>query len=240
MNERWIIEAGQVVGCPIGTEIEVERDDGEWRIVKPGVGVMARLDPRTAHFTTTDDEDDRMSIHAPTEGLDLRLVRSRPAPGVDGPPPTTLIRTYRAPAADAAVAAFETDVPLLEQRGYSIVSQSWAEPRRPGVILGVLAALFAFTALFGFLSSAWIFAIVLSAIALLCGIAYSTGPAIGALTVTYGLRAGMPAVGADVSAEGSPSLAAGDRMRQLEQLRTDGLISADEYSAKRAEIFATL
>ena len=231
MTELWRIVAGQVVGCPVGSEIELERDDAELRFIKPGVGLMARFDVGKAQIESS-DHDRALSIRIPSEGLDVRLERSEPVVA-DENPPATLIRTYRSTTADAASAQFSTDLAVLQRQGYSVVSQIWADPPGAGIVSGVLAALCTFAAFcFLVLFQSLFFLLVFGAIAAVFAVQSLPRTNEGTLAVTYTL--GEPSRPAPSSASSS------DRLRELDRLRSDGLISTAEYDAKRAEIIASL
>jgi hypothetical protein len=167
---------------------------------------------------------------APTQAVD------------DGP---TITRSYPAEGPADASRAFIEDAERLSAGGYRPASQLWADPDRSsatairvgGVIVALVSLLFLPAPMFTILLL--LFAAVLF---------YVGGASVGdgTLTVTYERVAEAPAEvrapSTDPSTLPPADVADGARRRLLElaQLRDEGLITPDEYAAKRAGILAGL
>jgi hypothetical protein len=143
-----------------------------------------------------------------------------PAPGDDEPRVLrrVVVRVYAAPQQSDAVAAFQSDSSELAEYGYRPVSQSWAQGQWDAGAW--IIALLLCVVLIGFLVFAYMLIVKPD----------------GTLTVTYQL--------AETSAPqepGPPSSASiRERIAQLDDLRAAGVISDEEYAAKRAKIIDAL
>jgi hypothetical protein len=136
-----------------------------------------------------------------------------------------LVRVYEAPQQQDAVAAFQLEATKLADDGYRPGSQSWAQGEWG---CGAwLVALLLCLVLVGIL--VFIFMIIVH-------------PA-GCLTVTYELSGGSMATEAQVFAgatdAGSQS-SVRDRLAQLDDLHGSGVVTDEEYAAKRARILDQL
>jgi hypothetical protein len=164
------------------------------------------------------------------------------APGENGP---TLTRSYLARTPADASRAFTSDADGLLARGYRPASQFWADPdRSTATAIRVGGVLIALASLL-FLAAPYVTLLLLA----LAGALFIIGAASvgeGSLNVTYerahdaGGQA-VPSAGdrADESRD-EAVVAARRRLQGLVQLRDDGLISPDEYEAKRSAILAGL
>jgi hypothetical protein len=160
----------------------------------------------------------------------------------DGP---TITRSYPAEGPADASRAFIEDAERLSARGYRPASQFWADPDRSsatairvgGVIVALVSLLFLPAPMITIL-------LLLFAAALFFIGGASVGD--GALTVAYervaDAAAETQAPSTDPSAQPPADVADGAKRRLLElaQLRDEGLITPDEYAAKRAGILAGL
>jgi hypothetical protein len=91
----WRVASGRVVGCPVGTLVEVSEDATAWRIGKPGVGVMQTL----CKATTTERHDgDDLVLSDSDEHIEVRLSPEPNPPGLGD-----LTATIAAPIDVAAV-----------------------------------------------------------------------------------------------------------------------------------------
>ena len=206
-------------------------------------------DPRQAALYTAGgmvwvEPQDPAGLGRLKEGL--ALARPHPAPGAlplpwgSGDPPATLIWTYQATSLADATGLFQEEAATLSGPGYAPSAQSWAGSDRTGALVASLLG--GATALFGILfldvGTGILLLVVGVAIAL---IALAASPSGGSLTVTYAMR---DLVGG--SAPAAPSLAAAPapsgeqairaRLTNLDELHRDGLVTDDEYTARRSEI----
>lgn len=127
--------------------------------------------------------------------------------------PLTLVRSYGGTSHDEAVLWFQSEAGELAQYGYEPTSQSWAENQGgPGVMSVVMFGAFA---------------------------APKRGAG-GTLTVTYGRREAAH-IAAGQSESGSPvATSIPDLIHALGGLRDQGLLSEDEFQAKKRELLARL
>jgi hypothetical protein len=131
--------------------------------------------------------------------------------------PSTVVRTYSGKQ-QAATAAFQGEATVFARHGYVVTSQSWA-PGSWGAGAWLLALL--------------LFLVLLGVLIFLYMLIVKPD---GTLTVTYTREARAPTP----SASPAVTTAAADRLSQLANLRDQGLITSEEYEAKRAEIVAEL
>jgi hypothetical protein len=140
-----------------------------------------------------------------------------PAPQ-GGRPPPILVRIYRARQQSDAVTQFQNDVAFLAKWGYRPISQSWAQGQWGAGTF--LVALLLAVVLIGLLIFAYMLIVKPD----------------GTLTVTYEL--------ADAAAPRRPeppaSASVRERLAYLDDLHTSGVISDEEYAAKRAKILDAL
>lgn len=131
----------------------------------------------------------------------------------DAPKPATIVRTYRGRNQEDAVAVMRPDVEWLAGQGYVVSAQSWA----PGAYGcgAFLVALLLFIILVGIL--VFIYMIFVKPD--------------GTLTVTYTLR-DQPVATAAVT--GPPDAMAS--LEALGKLRDTGVLTPEEFEAKKAEI----
>jgi len=130
----------------------------------------------------------------------------------------TVVRSYRG-RQQAATGKYQADAVALARYGYRPVSQSWAPGQyRPADFIG---AVFLCLFLIGFL--------IFVAMVLV-------KPA-GTLTVTYGLLEPSALLG---SAAQQGSLGLNGALVQLAQARDAGLVSQQEFDAKRSEVLARI
>jgi hypothetical protein len=142
----------------------------------------------------------------------------------------TFTRTYAAPNPAEASRAFTADAEVLLKRGYRPASQFWVDPdRSTATALRVGAVLVGLVSLL-FLPVPMV-TILLLAFAAVLFIMGEAAVGKGSLNVTYE-RLG------DAAAEPGDELVVDARRRLLglAQLRDEGLITADEFEAKRAAI----
>jgi hypothetical protein len=135
-----------------------------------------------------------------------------------------LVRVYRGAQQSDVVRAFQRDAAELAKSGYQPMSQSWAAGQWG--CGGFLIALLLCFVLIGFL--VFVYMLVVR-------------PA-GTLTVTYGSQAAAaPATTYVAQPETAPtSSELMDRLRQLQAAHQAGLISDDEFAAKRGEMLRGL
>jgi hypothetical protein len=148
-----------------------------------------------------------------TELLARGIATGREALGSELP--ITVTRQYRGQQTEAA-AAMARDAEGMARQGYTPTSQSYSEG--------------------SWGCGAWFLAFL--AVVLLVGLIALVYMAVnkpdGVLTVTYERRAAPAAPAAPAAA--SPS----DRLRDLDKLRSEGLLTDEEYAAKRSEIISAL
>jgi hypothetical protein len=163
------------------------------------------------------------------------------APAEDGP---TFTHTYPAATPAEAGRAFTEDAERQLARGYRPASQFWADPDRStatafraGGVIVILASL-----LFLAIPIITILMLALAGLLFLMG---SLAVGDGSLTVTYAqtgehAEAQGPAGG---ESAGPPDPVVADarvRLHRLAALRDEGLITPDEYEARRSAILAAL
>ncbi len=134
-----------------------------------------------------------------------------------GGPPSTLTRTYHGNAS-AASAQMQADAATLAQYGYVPVSQSYA-PGQWGCA-SFLVALVLCIVLIGFL--VFIYMLIVKPD--------------GTLTVVYELRSPAREPTHAAPAQGLAVGTVAERLHQLDALRNGGLITDDEYAARRTRI----
>jgi hypothetical protein len=145
-----------------------------------------------------------------------------PYAGLVADSPPTVVRTYRGAQQADTAAVFQKDAAELAKYGYAPTSQSWAQGQWG--CGAFLVALLLCIVLIGIL--VFIYMLIVK-------------PE-GTLTVTYA-KAAVPASEphpADASAIGPPTLS--DRLAQLDAARASGLVTPEEYEAKRAEVLKDL
>ena len=144
-------------------------------------------------------------------------------------------KTYRARTQTDAVKEFQADASILARAGWAPTTQLWAQGGRstagviwliiaaPIILLGVLTVLL--------FPAAGLVLLVVGGIFVLIG---NTGRSSGELSVTFERRSpAEPAVSATTT---SPEARPG----QLDSMRESGLISDEEYAAKRSDILKPL
>ena len=167
-----------------------------------------------------------------------------PSPDASGDGPT-IARSYAARTPAEASRAFTEEAERLAARGYRPALQFWADPdRSAGTAIRVGGVLVALVSLL-FLPVP-IITILLLAVAAFLFVLGGSSAGDGTLTVTYE-RAVDPAVEVQTPAPGAAAELPDDvtvetrsRLLGLAQLRDDGLITPDEYAAKRAGVLAEL
>jgi len=128
--------------------------------------------------------------------------------------PAMLIRTYGGRSNDEAVRAFQSDAAMLARYGYEPTSQSWAESQR-GPSAGSVVLWGAFAA--------------------------SKRRGGGTLTVTYRRVLPAPPVAvAQVAPAGPSTVSIPDQIRALGELRDQGLLTSDEFEAKKRELLSRM
>jgi hypothetical protein len=75
MAEQWRLDQGYVVGCAIGTQITLEREGGEIRLLRPPVGLVLRL---PAVSTQQESSGDQLRLINKDESIDITLTRVGP------------------------------------------------------------------------------------------------------------------------------------------------------------------
>lgn len=142
-------------------------------------------------------------------------------PEPSGLEPSTIIRSYTGKTQADAVAEFEEDAAQLARAGYFPTGQSWAQGQWG--CGAFLIALLLCVLLIGILI--FIYMLVVKPT--------------GTLTVTYVRReresAALPKE--QINAQPGSGL---DRLRNLEQAKAAGLITNEEYAAKRAQVIEDL
>jgi hypothetical protein len=163
-------------------------------------------------------------------------------PAEDGP---TTTRSYAAQSPADASRAFTADAEVLLARGYRPASQFWADPDRStatairvgGALVALLSLLFL---------AAPIVTILLLAFSALLFIVGASAVGEGSLNVTYarvgdpGAEAGASAVDESAEHPDAGVVEARRRLLGLSQLRDEGLITPDEFEAKRSAIVSGL
>jgi hypothetical protein len=150
-----------------------------------------------------------------------------------GPPPLpdarplapTLVRVYRGKQQQDAVRRFEMDAARLSDLGYDPVGQSWASGQWGAGAF--LLAVVLFFLLIGILIFLYLLIVKPE----------------GTLTVTYRLRDTTPAFGpapAPISMPGTVSPPLAVRLGQLDEAYRQGLITEQEYLAKRQGLLSNL
>ena len=145
-----------------------------------------------------------------------------PYPAIVAGEPPTLVRTYRGSQQANTEAAFRSDAAELAKYGYAPTTQSWAQGQWGAGAF--LVALLLCVVLIGFV--AFIYMLIVKPD--------------GTLTVTYA-KAASPAnetPPAEVPATGPLTLS--ERLAQLDEARSGGLVTPEEYEAKRAEVLKNL
>jgi uncharacterized membrane protein YagU involved in acid resistance len=142
-----------------------------------------------------------------------------PAPAPElvaaGPRPATLIRIYRGRNQPDAVERMAPDAAALADDGYIVTAQSWAQGSYGcGAFLVALILFIVFIGLLVFLYMLLV-------------------KPDGTLTVTYTLRTESPLTP-------DPSLAVTDQLKKLGELRDAGVLTTEEFEAKKAELLARL
>jgi hypothetical protein len=153
-------------------------------------------------------------VAGPLHSLVASLVESEP---------TTVVRTYRGHQQSDVVPAFQAEAKLFADHGYVPTSQSWA-PGQWGCGAFLIALLLAIV-IIGLLIFLYLLLIKPD----------------GTLTVVYARQAPAPTKTESMPIPEPP--AAGDlstRLAQLDAARQGGLITEDEYVAKRAAILDNL
>jgi Short C-terminal domain len=154
-------------------------------------------------------------------GQPFALTKDRYAGLVEGNPPT-IVRTYRGSQQADTAAPFRSDAAELAKYGYAPTTQSWAQGQWGGGAF--LVALLLCIVLIGIL--VFIYMLIVK-------------PE-GTLTVTYA-KAGSPATETPpVEAPATGPLTLSDRLAQLDEARASGLVTPEEYEAKRAEVLKSL
>ncbi len=163
----------------------------------------------------------------PTKGFGPTEVTSAPLAWLSSSParrPATVIRMYRGSQQANAVAAFQRESEELARLGYSPVSQSWAQGQ------------------WG--CGAWLVALVLcvALIGLLIFVYMLIVKPQGTLTVTYTLSpaAAPPPLPTTDGTLDIRWATVRERLAQLDDLRTSGVVTEEEYAAKRAKIIDQL
>jgi hypothetical protein len=140
---------------------------------------------------------------------------------VAGDPPA-IVRTYGGKQLSDAAAAFHHDAVELAKFGYTPSTQSWAQGQW-GAGAFVVALLLCII-LIGIL--VFIYMLIVK-------------PA-GTLTVTYAKAATPETHAASPQPQGSPPPSLSARLAQLDEARSGGLITPEEYEAKRSEVLKNL
>jgi hypothetical protein len=165
-------------------------------------------------------ESDRFCPHcgdqfAAETARDAELLAPAPADS-----PAIIVRTYKGKQQADAVAWFEADAADLAMDGYSPTTQSWAEGQWGcGAFLVALLLCIIFVGILVFIYMLLV-------------------KPVGTLTVTYtrneAVAAPMPAPAAASPASGQGSVR--ERLAQLDELHGSGVVTDEEYAAKRAKI----
>jgi hypothetical protein len=141
--------------------------------------------------------------------------------------PPTIVRVYRGNQQSDVTPSFRKDADILAGRGYTPTTQSWAEGQWGGGAF--LVALLLCVVLIGFVVFLYLLVVKPE----------------GTLTVTYARQEVQPASVAPPTpsalAETVPANATlAERLRQLGEARDAGLISNEEFDAKRSELLRGL
>ena len=159
----------------------------------------------------------RITLANQTEGWRAALTRTTAAAvaAVAAAGPATIVRMYKGKQADAN-AAFQQDAAALAGQGYVPTSQSWAPGQwgRGAFMLAVFLFLF----LIGIL--VFIYMLLFKPD--------------GTLTVTYTRQQLASSSQMPPAARPTPVLV--DRLSQLDQAKASGLVTDEEYAARRAKI----
>ncbi len=227
-----------VLGFPAGTMlgllilgVAVGAGFGLYRIYGPAfeAGRRPRIEPPATggnHMPPTPAGDtgsspvaaSTMSRSRADEDIRAKLARQSISQGslmtsqADGP--TTLIRTYPGKSNSDAVRLFQADAQVLARSGYEPTSQSWAEDQH-GPSLGSVVMWGAFAA--------------------------SKRRGGGTLTVTYKrLQQGSDAAVAPADPAPPAATSIPDQIRALGELRDQGLITPEEFEAKKVELLGRM
>jgi hypothetical protein len=198
-----------------------------------------------AAWLTTDDEGAASELE---EALSLRFVPATPAPSAPETDPTepTFSRVYRAATPDAAAKVMAAAAERFSGLGYTLVGQSWAEPDRSSTTALQVGGVLVF--LFGLLFLANIvISLIIWAVAVLLFVLSSGSPGDGTLLATFerrgrvdGAASGGSITASVATAPAPPAPTTRDRLVELTQLRDEGLISEDEWAAKRQDLLREL
>lgn len=220
-QDLWRIDEGGFPGCPVGTVVTLVNEGDMARVMRPGIGQVGTLDASTTTQVRSSDGQS-ITLTNPSEGWRAVLTRTTPAAiaAVAAAGPATIVRTYKGKQQADATQAFQQDAAALAVQGYSPTSQSWA-PGQWGCGAFIVALLL-------FLILIGIFVIFYMLV---------VKPA-GTLTVTYTRQAPSASPQQPSMPAQSPAAAVGvaDRLSQLDQAKSAGLISDEEYAARRAKI----
>jgi hypothetical protein len=250
---RWTVT--DVIGSTLPKKtqfaVAIDGDDLRFQSVDGSVDrrILAqhcRYDPYGKRNGYLDFGDEAVWLKADSDqaAVDLEAaLRARYVPrparsATPAPDPTgqTVAKAYHASKPEAAAAAMTADAERYAGLGYALVSQSWAEPNRSTQIAFAVGGVI--VALFGLLFLAVIYvAIMIWAVAAVLFILSALSGGEGALLATFERRdAAKPAV-APAAAQ-APGVPARDRLLELTQLRDDGLITEDEWAARREAILS--
>jgi len=72
VTERWRVDEGFLVGCPVGTLVELEHDGDQIRVVRPYVGRMLSLSAATTELV---ESGEQLRLTNADESLDVTLTR---------------------------------------------------------------------------------------------------------------------------------------------------------------------
>ena len=206
---------GEFPGVVEGDILAFEASETEVIVRTADRGEVARWSPLTS-FQVTRFGTDRGagSWHLSHKGKLLAVISPTvlPPPVTDVPAhPAVVVWSYPGRTQADAASDFARHASELASEGYSPTAQSWAEGR-PGV--GRVLALGALGA--------------------------SAIRPKGFLTVTYQLRIEIPPVQATARNDDPKPVDPIDQIRRLGELRDAGLITEDEYLAKKAEMLGRL
>lgn len=241
----------QVEIALVGDGLRFKGVAGAFEAVLPAA--MCRYEPygkRTGYLSfggeaawlKSDTEPQAADLEA---ALRLRHVPTLVLPLAPEPDPTGPVhaKAYRVDRPEAAAAALAADAERYGALGYALVSQTWAEPdRSPQTALAVGSML---VFLFGllFLGAPFI-ALFIWVVALLLFAMSNAARQDGSLLATFERKdgaTGRPAAGEPAGGETMvAAVSVRDRLLELTRLRDEGLVTEEEWTAKRAELITGL
>ena len=239
LTGRWRVVRGALADLAEGTEVDVIAGYGgvHW-FARPGTGIIIRQVVEAGAATTPGG-----NLVLRDDGGESELARVpeavRPSPIeqlVEGDPPT-IVRTYRSPTHDEAAAAMTTESSALAERGYRLVSQSWAAPEKR-LLTGIAGLALVLTAIpfFGLVLGNLFVAVLILAIGIAL-LADHGGSPPGSLTATFERR---PELAATTRAGDTGARTTRERLAELDGLHRDAVVSDEEYAARRAAILESI